>query len=65
MREPRIEQLLRARDVARILQCSSRHVYALIAAGALPSVKIGDKSVRVSRVDLASFIASRSSGLST
>lgn len=55
--EPR---LLTVAEAARFLGCSEANVYGLIAAGDLPSVRVGRrKGIRLDRQDLEAFIESR------
>ena len=49
------QKLLKANDVAEVLNISSAYVYKLISTGELPSVHIG-RSVRVRPQDLDVFI---------
>jgi excisionase family DNA binding protein len=56
-----LESVLRVRDVAAVLRCSQSQVYATIARGEIPSVRIGERAVRVTRRDLEAFLASRRS----
>ncbi len=51
-----IPQLLRATDVAKILQCSTVNIYNLAKRGDLPSVVFGS-CVRFKREDMEEFIA--------
>lgn len=51
-----MNQLLRPTEVAKRLNVSRRKAYYLISSGELPSVSIGQKSVRVSESDLQDFI---------
>lgn len=50
-----MDTLLRASDVARILNVSRGKAYSLLASGQIPTVRIG-KAVRVDPRDLAAFI---------
>jgi excisionase family DNA binding protein len=49
------EKLLRAAEVAEILQVSTSAAYTMIQRGEIPAVKIG-RSVRVRRKDIDAFI---------
>ncbi len=55
------KDLLRPRDVGRKLGLSVPHVYALAAAGSLPSVKFG-RAVRFRPEDVDRFIQSHRRG---
>lgn len=57
-----IEPLLKPREVAAILSVSRSHVYQLISSGQIPSVRVGERTVRVRRSDLEAYIESRVSG---
>lgn len=48
--------LLRPDDAARLIQVSRSHLYALIADGTLPSVRLG-RSRRVPRAALEAWVA--------
>jgi excisionase family DNA binding protein len=50
-------QLLKAVEVARILQISRTAAYRLIASGDLPGIRFAGKTVRVRPQDLEKFIA--------
>ena len=49
--------LLSVTDVAGELGCGRDTVYALLATGALPSVRLGGRLRRIRRCDLESFVA--------
>ncbi len=49
------EQLLKASEVARILNISLSMVYKIIQEGKLPSIRLG-KAIRIRLVDLESII---------
>jgi excisionase family DNA binding protein len=51
----RSEPLLRPSDVARLLACSSKTVYAWAASGYLPSVRLG-RLVRFKAGDVRQFV---------
>jgi excisionase family DNA binding protein len=51
----RSEPLLRPSDVARLLACSSKTVYAWAASGYLPSVRLG-RLVRFKAGDVSKFV---------
>jgi excisionase family DNA binding protein len=54
------DALLTIKQVAAILVCSEKNVYALIEGGQLPYVPIGkSKGYRIDRKDLSTFITSR------
>lgn len=48
--------LLTPEDVARELSISRRQVYNLTRSGALPSIKMGHRTVRVKREALEEYI---------
>ena len=50
------ELLLRPATAALLLGCSRSFVYALIAAGRLPAVRLGGRAVRVHRSKLVEFL---------
>ena len=56
-----IASLLRAEEVARILDISLSNAYALLASGTLPSVRAG-RSVRVPRAALEKWIEANTTG---
>lgn len=56
------KQMLKAPQVAEILNISRAFAYKLINQGDIPSVKIG-KSVRVRQEDLEAFIEQSSSDI--
>lgn len=43
-------------EVARELQIPRSRAYMLISEGALPAVRIGQKSIRVNRLELETFL---------
>lgn len=53
--------LLTEKDVARLLGCSSRHVFTLSSKGELPHIKIGALK-RYSRNDVDAFLAANRHG---
>jgi excisionase family DNA binding protein len=55
-------RLLKAHEVAQILQVSRTQAYKLIAIGDIPSVHFGSQTVRVKQGDLDQFIIDHSSG---
>jgi len=55
-----VPQLLKANDVAEILQISRTKAYQLMQIGEIPTVRIG-RSVRVVLSDLEDFISQRRS----
>jgi excisionase family DNA binding protein len=55
------EPLLTAEDLMRALQLSRAQVYAMLASGEIPSLRIG-RLRRVTRKQLEAFIASRTEG---
>jgi excisionase family DNA binding protein len=48
-------KLLRGRDAAEILNCSSAYVFQLVREGRLPGVYLG-RSVRIRNEDIEAFI---------
>ena len=56
---PAAPQLLTIEAVYQRLECSRSLAYGLCASGALPSIRITPRAVRVAEDDLAEFIASR------
>lgn len=55
------EPLLSVRQVAEQLGVSAATVYAIVERGELPHVRVSSNAIRISRVDLAAFIAGRRS----
>lgn len=55
MDEPKIPILLKAADVARVLNCSKTEAYRLMERE-IPTVRYGKSIVRVRPVDLQAFI---------
>ena len=53
--------LLRVEEAARLLSMSRSKVYQLIAAGALPTVRI-DASVRIPRAALEAWLEAKTNG---
>ncbi len=53
------DEMLRARDVARIFRVSEPQAYAMMSAGRIPVVRLG-RSVRVSRRQLERWIEEQS-----
>lgn len=49
-------QLLKPDAVAVRLACTRKHVYALVALGALEAVKIGPRGLRITEASLARFV---------
>ena len=49
-------RLLKVPDVARVLQIGRRQAWELVWRGELPSVRIGQRSIRVTRADLDRYI---------
>lgn len=56
------ERLLKPMEVAEILQVSRSEVYALIASGRLPSIRVSARVVRVHPSDLMAFIEAHRRG---
>jgi excisionase family DNA binding protein len=54
-------RLLKAHEVAQILQVSRTQAYKLMAIGDLPCVRFGGQTVRVRQGDLDQFIADHTS----
>lgn len=59
--EPAAERtmLLRVPEVGRILQIGRRQAWELVWRGDLPAVRIGRRTVRVTRADLERFVQER------
>jgi excisionase family DNA binding protein len=51
--------LLTATEIAGILRCSVRTVYELLRTGAIPTVRVGQRLLKVKPDDLAAYIESR------
>lgn len=56
-----LTKLLKAPEVAVILNCSKAYIYQLIKRGEIPSVQIGS-AVRIRPEDLISFIEKNMAG---
>jgi excisionase family DNA binding protein len=56
-----IDGLLTAREAAKILTISPRHLWKLTKQGELPRIKMG-RSVRYARADIDAFIAKSRTG---
>lgn len=54
--QPQPRMMLSVDEVATELGCGRDTVYALLAAGQLPSVRISDRLRRVRRADLVRFV---------
>jgi excisionase family DNA binding protein len=52
--------LLKPREVAEMLGVSRQAVYSWIASGELPSVRVGQRAIRVDRDDLTLFLVASS-----
>lgn len=48
--------LLKVPDVARLLQIGRRQAWELVWRGEVPAVRIGQRSIRVTRADLDRYI---------
>jgi excisionase family DNA binding protein len=46
-------------EVAKVLGLSEASVWRLVWAGELPSIRLGERSVRVPRAGLADYLANR------
>ena len=53
------DEMLRARDVARIFRVSEPQAYSLMSSGRIPVIRLG-RSVRVSRRELERWVAEQS-----
>lgn len=54
------DRLLKATQVAQILQCSRRHVYNLMECGELPAMRLGKKcGLRIRESKVMEFIKER------
>ena len=51
--------LLRVRDVARLLNVSVAQVWRWVWSGALPSIRISPKVVRIKRADFDAWVRSK------
>ncbi|GAA4292940.1 helix-turn-helix domain-containing protein [Mycobacterium paraffinicum] len=51
-----LPKLLKADDVAEVLNCNRRTVWRLIAAGQIPAIKVGNEW-RIRPDDLADFMS--------
>jgi len=51
------DRYITIQSVAETLSCTEQHIYALIREGALVSIKIGGRAVRISERSLQEFIA--------
>lgn len=58
-----IDPLMTTKDVARILQCSTKTVFRLVRARELPAVKLGSRDFRYRTIDIADYIAKKARGL--
>ena len=56
MREQEIV-LYKARDVAPRLGCTTSRVYQLIEAGIVPSVRLGERSIRIPKTAFENWLA--------
>ena len=50
-------KLMKASEVAEVLQISRSKAYRMMRLGEIPTIKIGEKSVRVSNEDLNEYIS--------
>lgn len=57
--------LLKPTEVAEAISCGRSKVYALLAAGVLPSVRLGGRSVRVPAKALREWLAKQTGQAST
>lgn len=60
---PHFNPLLKASDVARLLNISRTSAYRLMREGELPSVRFGAGIVRVRLADLEAYVASKVEGV--
>ncbi len=56
------ERLLRARDVAEILQVDARTIYRWAEYGTLPCVRLSDHVIRFDPAAVAEWVRDRSNG---
>ena len=54
---PSVEALLTVEDVRKVLRCSRAQVYAMIAEGFLPKVRLPMRKTRIRREDLEALIS--------
>jgi excisionase family DNA binding protein len=54
---PARSPLMRVAEVAEVLGLSRKRCYELVAAGAIPSVRVSQRSIRVPRVSLDAYLA--------
>lgn len=57
-----IEPLLDAREAAKLLHVPRSTLYELVRSRGLPHVKVGQRGMRFSRVDLARWVGENSFG---
>ena len=57
--DKKISALIKATDVASVLNLSKTHVYFLVRRGDLPAVFLSEKAVRFDPNDVQEFIDSR------
>lgn len=50
-------QAYRVEAVAKLLDCSKRHVYDLVASGELPAFKIGRRGIRITDEAVRAWVA--------
>jgi len=51
-------RLLRVEDAAKILDCSKRHIFSMIARGKLRAVKLSARATRIAAAELERFVNS-------
>jgi excisionase family DNA binding protein len=54
--------LLSYKAAGKVLGCTERTIYEFVRRGELPSVRLGNRSVRVDPADLKRFIEGRKTG---
>ena len=51
------EAALKVPEVAQVLRCGRNRVYELIASGQLRAVRLGERSIRITREALSDYLA--------
>jgi excisionase family DNA binding protein len=59
MSEQTVQEWLTLRQVQEILGIGSTKAYSLVATGEIPSVRIGNRAIRVSRQELERWLESQ------
>lgn len=53
---PREEEFLKVPEAAELLRVPRSRMYALVAKGEIPAVRIGERSIRINRRELERFL---------